>query len=90
MLCSICKPEDKESVIRSIFSNTTTIGIREASFNRYVLDRKFETLQTPYGEVRKKTSFGYGAKQVKYEYDDLARIAEEQNLSLTEVKRLLK
>lgn len=89
-ICVLCAAEDRDRIVECMFKHTTTIGIREASFNRYVLDREFESIQTPYGEVRKKASFGYGAKQVKYEYDDLARIAEEQNLSLTEVKRLLK
>ena len=46
------------------------------------------TLQTPYGEVRRKDSAGYGISRSKYEYDDLARIAEK-NISISEVLRII-
>ena len=36
------------------------------------------------GPVRKKISTGYGVTRMKYEHDDLARIAKEQNISLSE------
>lgn len=31
---------------------TTTSGVQENTFRRYVLDRRTETLDTPYGMVR--------------------------------------
>ena len=85
----LCLKDDKDKIVSCLFKHTTTIGIREASMNRYVLDRKIETIQTQYGEVRRKISYGYGADREKYEHDDLARIALEKGLSLEEVKRLL-
>ena len=57
--------------------------------NRYVLDRRIETAETPYGPVRRKISAGYGVTRVKYEHDDLARIADEQGISLGEARKLL-
>ena len=85
----ICKEEDKENMLRLLFMHTTTIGVREAVTHRYILERNIETIQTPYGEVRRKVSSGYGTSRIKYEYDDLARIAKEQNISLKEVRKLL-
>ncbi|MCH5256478.1 MAG: nickel pincer cofactor biosynthesis protein LarC [Lachnospiraceae bacterium] len=85
----MCKEEDKEKMIHLLFAHTTTIGVREAVTHRYILERKLETLQTPYGEVRRKVSSGYGALRVKYEYDDISRIAKEQNMSLSEVRKRL-
>lgn len=85
----MCKAEDKEAILNVIFKYTTTIGVREAALKRYVLDRKIEVKSTPYGEVRQKISFGYGVKRVKYEYEDLSRIAKEQGMSLAEVKKHL-
>lgn len=85
----LCLESDREKVVKSLFKHTSTIGIREAVMNRYVLDRKIETILTDYGEIRKKTSFGYGVTREKYEHDDLARIAAEQNLSIEEVKSIL-
>ena len=65
-----------------------TLGIREKLLSRYVLSRKTETVSTPYGPVRKKVGEGYGTERWKYEYEDLARIARENQLSLEELKRL--
>ena len=89
LLRVMCKEQDKEKIIGLLFKHTTTIGVREAVTHRYVLDRKTETIQTPYGEVRRKVSSGYGVSRSKYEYDDLSRIAKEQNISLDEVKKRL-
>jgi Icc-related predicted phosphoesterase len=60
---------------------TTTINTCE----RYVLERRIDTVDTPYGKIRRKVSTGYGVQRVKLEHDDLARIAKEQNLSLSVV-----
>ena len=85
----ICREQDKEKMVGLLFKYTTTIGIRETSTRRYVLDRRIETVDTPYGEIRRKVSAGYGVSRTKYEYDDLSRIAKEQNISLDEVKAAL-
>lgn len=83
----MCTEQDKEKILGLLFKYTTTIGVRETLTHRYVLERSIETLQTPYGEVRRKVSRGYGVLRSKYEYDDLSRIAKEQNISLDEVRQ---
>ena len=87
LLSVLCHEAEKEKLVRVIFQNTTTIGVREHACSRYTLKRSFETVQTPYGEVQKKISSGYGVTREKYEYEDLARIAREQGLSLVEVRK---
>lgn len=87
LLSVLCHEDSKEKLVRVIFQNTTTIGVREHSCSRYTLKRSFEKVQTPYGEVQKKISTGYGVTREKYEYEDLVRIAREQGLSLTEVRK---
>lgn len=82
----ICREEDREAMVRSIFRHTSTIGIRETSQRRYVLDREIRTVETELGEVRQKISRGYGVIRSKYEYDDLARIAREKDMSVEEVR----
>ena len=73
-------------IVKAVFKHTTTIGIREERMNRYVLDRRTETVETKYGPVRCKVSSGYGVERKKYEYDDMTRIATERDLSLFDVK----
>ena len=85
----LCTQEDREKMLRVLFQHTTTIGVREEIVRRYTLERKEETLQTPFGEVRRKRSKGYGVSRVKYEYEDLARIARERDISIPDVRALL-
>ena len=87
LLRVLCRPEEKEKMVRLLFQHTTTIGIRELVFSRYVLDRKVETIDTSFGPVRRKVSSGYGVTRTKFEYEDIARIAREKGLSLAEVEK---
>ena len=72
-------------MVRLIFRHTTTLGIREAEFSRYTLQRHFETVETTYGPVRRKVVSGYGVSRSKAEYEDLAKIAREQGKGLREL-----
>jgi hypothetical protein len=90
LLSVLCRPENKEEVVREIFRQTTTLGIREYLCRRYVLKRSIETLQTEYGTVRMKKSQGYGVKREKPEFEDVKKIAESTGKNLKTVKRDLK
>ena len=89
LLRVMCTEQNKERILGLLFQHTTTIGVRETVTRRYVLDRVLETVETPYGAVRRKAVSGYGVSREKYEYDDLSRIARERNISLEEVKAYL-
>ena len=89
LICVLCQEERKDEIVRLIFKYTTTIGIREVKMQRYTLEREIKTTATGFGEVRQKYSYGYGAERVKIEYDDLTRIAKENNISLREARRLV-
>ena len=84
LLRVLCKPEDRQRMVALLFRHTTTLGIREFAAGRYVLDRTVTALDTPFGTVRRKDSSGYGITRHKYEYEDLARIARAEGISLTE------
>lgn len=90
LLHVLCPEKNREQVVKAIFQYTTTIGIRESRSHRYVLDRRIEPVQTPYGEVRIKHSEGYGVERYKYEYEDVARIARENQMSLSQARNCLK
>ncbi|MBE6018891.1 MAG: LarC family nickel insertion protein [Clostridiales bacterium] len=88
LMCADDEPE-KERFIGLIFKYTTTIGVRELISERYILDRFEESLDTPYGKVRRKKVSGYGVERYKFEYDDLARIACEREISIAEARELI-
>ena len=84
LLTVLCREEDKERFIHLIFKHTTTLGIREKNCNRYTLERRTETVDTPLGQIRQKISSGYGIRRSKFEYDDIAKAAINKDLSITE------
>ena len=83
----LCKEEEAEKFARLIFQHTTTIGIRRAVYDRYVLNRAERAAASPWGEVRMKVSEGYGVSRAKPEFDDLARIAREKGITVEEVRK---
>lgn len=89
-ICVICRQEKKEAMVSLMFRHTTTLGVREAEYKRCTLHREIQQVQTPYGIVRRKDSHGYGVSRSKYEYEDLARIAKEKNLSIDEVLAVIR
>lgn len=89
LISVICTHDTKEAMVSTLFKYTTTLGIREVKTDRYVLDRRIETVDTPLGKVRRKVSSGYGVTRTKYEHDDLSRIADEKGMSIDEVRKLI-
>ena len=84
LITVLCREEKKEAMVRLLLKHTTTLGVREFPCRRYALSRTMEIVNTPFGPVRKKVSSGYGVRREKLEYDDLAKIAKEQHISLAE------
>lgn len=87
LLTVMCREEDKDIMLKLFFRNTTTLGVRENVSRRYKLSRTIRKVDTEFGEVRKKVASGYGVTREKYEYEDIARIAKEQEMNLEEVAR---
>ena len=88
LLCVLCKPDDRTAMTALLFRHTTTLGVREFAMRRSVLERRVETVETAFWPVRRKIAAGYGVRREKYEYEDLARIAKEQGISLDEARKL--
>ena len=86
----LCKEADAEKMVREIFHHTTTNGIRQARLERYVLNRRMETIETEWGPVRNKIVSGYGTERSKLEYNDVSRIARETGMSIQEVEEKIR
>lgn len=86
LLTCLCRPEQRDAMLRCIFRNTTSLGVRERTCARYSLARCTQTVQTRFGPVRVKTARGYGVTREKAEYDDLARLARESGQPLDELR----
>ena len=90
MLTCMFREEQREAMLRCLFRNTTTLGVRVYLCDRYTLRRSEYTVETACGPVRVKRAEGWGVSREKAEYEDLARIAREQGISLREAEALLK
>lgn len=86
MLTCMCSEEKRKKMLRCIFKNTTTLGVREYVYNRYNLSRSMCTAETEYGPVRIKSAEGYGVKRSKCEYEDLAALARANGKTLREIE----
>jgi hypothetical protein len=86
LLTVLCKPEDAEKLIRTLFSETTTLGVRQREEFRQVLARRWENVRTQWGEVRIKIASMNGTvTNYAPEYEDCRRIAAEQHVPLKTV-----
>ncbi len=83
----LCHPEERDNLLRCLFLHTSTLGVREYSCGRYAMERELQTVQGVYGEVRIKRSRGFGVIREKAEYEDLAKLARENGVSLQEVRK---
>ena len=78
--------EEREKLLRCLFRNTTTLGVRERICGRYAMEREIFTTESAYGPVRVKRSLGFGVSREKAEYEDLAKLARENGVSLQTVR----
>lgn len=85
LLTCMCREDDREAMLRTIFRHTSTLGVRVSVCDRYTLSRRRYAVQTPDGEIRVKESSGWGVLRRKAEFEDLARIARQTGKSIAEV-----
>jgi uncharacterized protein (DUF111 family) len=89
LLTVICHPEHQAACETTIFSETTTLGIRRSTQHRTILHREIQKVQTKYGPVNIKVAkSGEMITNVQPEYEDCAEIARLNNISWREVHRL--
>ena len=86
LLTCLCRPSQREAMLRLLFLHTSTLGVRESLCRRAVLRREEQTVETDYGPVRIKSVSGWGVSRHKAEYEDLAAIARARDLPLEQVR----
>ncbi len=82
----LCNPSEAYALRDLLLRHTTTLGVREYPVTRYSLDRRIETVQTPYGLVRVKiATLPDGRMKAAPEHDDCVARAAERGVSVREV-----
>jgi hypothetical protein len=79
-----------EKTRHALFVHTSTLGMIATPVERFTLERYFQKVVTPYGEVTYKCAEGFGVKKAKAEYEDLRQIAKTTGLPLSEIRNTAK
>ena len=88
LLRVLCRQGDAGALKDILFSETSTLGIRQQMVTRHALRRSVHTVETPYGAVRVKVAhWAEGKTKASPEYKDCRRLAELHGVPLREVYR---
>ncbi|MGD8192069.1 nickel insertion protein [Brevibacillus ginsengisoli] len=86
MLQVLCYQSLLDMVKHTLFTETTTFGLRYFPVTCHRLARRFHTAATPWGEVSVKLGYLSGERvQVAPEYDECAQIAAREGVPLKKV-----
>ena len=86
LLTVLAKLEDANRLTRTIFAETTTLGVRRREEQRQTLSRRWETVDTTWGPVRIKIANMNGTvSNYAPEYEDCRILAEAQHVPLRTV-----
>lgn len=84
-LTVICREDKAEELEQIIFTETTTIGIREYPLGRSVLDREEKEVETVYGKASvKQVTFGDMTRAYP-EYDTVKKLAKKNKVPFMDV-----
>ena len=86
----LCRPDLDEALMRILFEETTTLGVRRQSMERICMPRSFETVETPYGPIHMKVARWAGIEHRMPEFEDCRKAAEAHNVPLAEVMEIAK
>lgn len=83
----LCSPEQRQVMEQIMFTQTTTLGVRAYYVGRTALERRWKTVQTPWGEVRVKEGLLDGkVVNAVPEFEDCKKIAEANGVPLKAVE----
>lgn len=86
LLTVLCEEKSVRTLEHIIFKETTTIGIRKVKMERTILDREWETVSLPDGEIKvKKCILPDGTIRRYPEYETVAGLARETGRSMQEI-----
>lgn len=86
LITAFCAPGGRDAVTAAFMRYTSTIGVRVFAQTGYRMRSEVSEIESPVGTAHVKTSTGFGASKSKIDYDDAARLAEEEQISLQEAR----
>lgn len=87
MVTVVCTPGQEEQFCRLLMQHTSTIGVRWNYFERAVMRRSFQTVQSPWGELQLKCCRYGGVEKVSVEYESAKQAALRCGCSVGDILR---
>lgn len=88
-LSCLIQEKDKEKIMKIIFSETETLGIRYYPVFRNTLKREIKEIKTKYGKIRIKEAEIEGRVIKNWEYEDIKKIAQKRKIPLIQIYKEL-
>ncbi|MFQ3674970.1 MAG: nickel pincer cofactor biosynthesis protein LarC [Endomicrobiia bacterium] len=87
MLINILLKKDLvDKVIRILFENTTTTGLRIEEVHRIKLFRENKVVKTKFGKINTKiVTLPNGEKEIRPEYDDIKKLSHKTGIPISEL-----
>lgn len=88
VLSVLCDAAKRAVLLDTLLLESTSLGVRETNVSRIALERRFDTVTTPYGSVQVKLGLRDGkVVNVAPEFEDCRALAEQAHVPLKEVQQ---
>jgi uncharacterized protein (TIGR00299 family) protein len=89
LLSTLVNETKLDDILKVIFTQTTTLGVRILEIRRKKLKREQKEIDTPFGKVKFKIAIIENSERLVPEFEECKRIAEEKNIPLIQVYKIL-
>jgi uncharacterized protein (TIGR00299 family) protein len=89
LLSTLVNETKLDDILKVIFTQTTTLGVRILEIRRKKLKREQKEIDTPFGKVKFKIAIIENSERLIPEFEECKRIAEEKNIPLIQVYKIL-
>jgi uncharacterized protein (TIGR00299 family) protein len=89
LLSTLVNETKLDDILKVIFTQTTTLGVRILEIRRKKLKREQKEIDTPLGKVKFKIAIIENSERLVPEFEECKRIAEEKNIPLIQVYKIL-
>jgi uncharacterized protein (TIGR00299 family) protein len=81
----LCDPAHSQAIAETLLTETGSLGVRWQTTQRTKLQRRIETVDTPWGPIRVKVATAPAGDRAIPEYDDCRNAASKHHVPLIEV-----
>ncbi len=86
VLSVLCEAAQQPALLTTLLEETTTLGVRQTAVTRVALERRWDRVVTPWGEVRVKVGLrGERVLNAAPEFDDARAVAELAKVPVKDV-----